>query len=872
MRSAICSVIMLWAVASYGHDAGFSLSLGFLTPLAHIDTLALKRIESWITEGSYEKAIGLCRKELGKNHTNSVHKLKIHILLITALNQNEQYEQALRESESLYTLNPKSLQKDKILQRAFFFQRAYTYSGLHNQKHEIAYTQKALMVMEANPALFSVADFISTYNDLYYYQLNYEDRNGLEATYGKYQVFFNRKRNELKKDDHAHARRVLRKMEVTMALYQERPDQAIGILKVFLGEVERPFNDSDIAYLNSCFSHINNYYYFVADYRRAIAFAGKYLSFAKQTASSFGVMLAYSKMGASYEQLGDYEQGIRCIDLSLNAFKFGTFSASKYALMMIKAKCLSGKKRYSEACQLAESAIEEILTYKFKKPSKISDFEITGITNLNSHNYINIFATAGLLFLDRHRQSHQATDMDKAEKLLKTSSAMFREFYLKGEYNPTLYKLHLKNTEGLLYVASKKYPNDPKPLTSILDMIEENASQHLYKSYLRKTTTPEKDRLNLGKENLGRLIDATQQQLEKGEQLLRYYVLPKDIYVVQMSHNTVQLHRMASTSNVKEASARFVEGLGQLRDGYKKDGEFLARHLLPKGLGGRLTIIPDNFLNYLPFEALRIPASEKFLIQQHEVSYAYSLAILNWNLSVQLQKDGKKTLILNPLYGEGASYLGFLLPPLPFSHTEANEIARLMGGTVIGGKVGKTDFIKQSSNYPIYHFAMHAYLDQENFNRSCLLFSKGEPLFFEELYQRRIPAELIVLGACNTGNGKLRNGEGIMSLATAFSFAGTRSSIFSLWKVPDKETAQVLGAFYAHLKNGLGKDEALALAKRDFIRKNPMKSHPFFWAGFIVNGDTAALFTKPMPNWLMVVAGLLILLALFIFFRKRLSA
>ena len=80
---------------------------------------------------------------------------------------------------------------------------------------------------------------------------------------------------------------------------------------------------------------------------------------------------------------------------------------------------------------------------------------------------------------------------------------------------------------------------------------------------------------------------------------------------------------------------------------------------------------------------------------------------------------------------------------------------------------------------------------------------------------------MVVLGACNTGNGYLKNGEGIMSISHAFMFAGSKSNVFSLWEIPDRETSELMGYFYKFLKKGQQKDEALANAKREFIKNNP---------------------------------------------------
>jgi len=91
------------------------------------------------------------------------------------------------------------------------------------------------------------------------------------------------------------------------------------------------------------------------------------------------------------------------------------------------------------------------------------------------------------------------------------------------------------------------------------------------------------------------------------------------------------------------------------------------------------------------------------------------------------------------------------------------------------------------------------------------------------------------------------------------NYAGVKSLVHSLWQVPDKETAELMGYFYQYLSDGLSKDLALSEAKRQFIKKNPLKSHPYYWSGFILNGDVSSL-SKPQ-NWLLY-AGAALLVAI----------
>ncbi|MBL7808567.1 MAG: CHAT domain-containing protein, partial [Saprospiraceae bacterium] len=96
--------------------------------------------------------------------------------------------------------------------------------------------------------------------------------------------------------------------------------------------------------------------------------------------------------------------------------------------------------------------------------------------------------------------------------------------------------------------------------------------------------------------------------------------------------------------------------------------------------------------------------------------------------------------------------------------------------------------------------------------------------------------------ACETGIGEHLRGEGVLSLARAFAYAGAKSIVASLWSVNDQSTMQIMDGFYAGLKAGKTKHVALAEAKRLYLQKNPgNNAHPFFWAAFVGLGDLAPI-------------------------------
>ena len=260
--------------------------------------------------------------------------------------------------------------------------------------------------------------------------------------------------------------------------------------------------------------------------------------------------------------------------------------------------------------------------------------------------------------------------------------------------------------------------------------------------------------------------------------------------------------------------------------------------------------------------------TQKFVVENHVVSYDYSLPMWLLHFQSKESNNNPSLAVFSPFYNQKAGVNRSDFKDLKFANIESQKIAKLFDGTLFAKeKATKSNFIEEKENFDILHLSMHSQLFEDDFNKSCLVFSNEERLYFSELYGMNIPASLVVLSACDTGNGALKNGEGIMSMSRALTYAGVQSAVVSLWQVPDKETAEIMISFYENLKKGEPKDEALANAKITFIENNPMKNQPYYWAGFVVNGDISAIANKNY-TW-MILAGIALILLLFFLFRKK---
>jgi CHAT domain-containing protein/Tfp pilus assembly protein PilF len=382
------------------------------------------------------------------------------------------------------------------------------------------------------------------------------------------------------------------------------------------------------------------------------------------------------------------------------------------------------------------------------------------------------------------------------------------------------------------------------------------------------------------------LNEVQQDLLAPGTVLLEYFLGEDSAFLFCLTAKDFFAHRLPASRGLQEKVRDYIKLLSS-KNGREFTAYAAGRRIYQDLLGPvedkilrakRLIIVPDGALYYLPFEALVMPRRtiqnskdgrpDRFLAEEFMISYAPSASSLMNILRRPREPAGRQdwlafaapvcTLRGSPAGNQSGPDVtrefflegGADFAPLPYSKEEVQRISRLMARSrriVFIGKEAKEDRLKELPlhDFKVLHFATHGLLDETVSLRSAVVLTLDEDPredgFFQvrEIYGTKLNADLVVLSACHTGKGKLERGEGLSGLSRAFLHAGAQCVLASLWNVNDRATAELMAQFYAFLSQGKSKEEALRLAKRRMLH-SPY-AHPFFWAAFVLIGDSQAV-------------------------------
>ena len=297
--------------------------------------------------------------------------------------------------------------------------------------------------------------------------------------------------------------------------------------------------------------------------------------------------------------------------------------------------------------------------------------------------------------------------------------------------------------------------------------------------------------------------------------------------------------------------------------------------------GDKVIIIPDEEIAWIPFDAFLKNKPEIFqtdfeglsyLIHDYAFSYGYSSSLIFGKNDL---KKKPEVFSFSPDYNK-AAFRGMGLGILNGADEEIGSIYKwFKGKKFTGSDASEENFLKSAENNVVFHLAMHALPDSANSKYSYFLFDT-EPgktddgkLYNYEISLARLNSPMVVLSACNSGTGTLNEGEGLMSLARGFILAGASSVIKTAWEVNDELSASIITRFYYYLSKGKQKDEAMRLAKLEYLKNvSPTFANPYYWAAYEVMGDNAPI-TRNRKLFFLFIGLIAVAIVSLFYFRPR---
>jgi CHAT domain-containing protein len=280
------------------------------------------------------------------------------------------------------------------------------------------------------------------------------------------------------------------------------------------------------------------------------------------------------------------------------------------------------------------------------------------------------------------------------------------------------------------------------------------------------------------------------------------------------------------------------------------------------------------------------------MIRDFSIGYSHS-STLKFSKRLKTKSPEKKVLAFAPKYRDPDVVFdkydqnrqilsdNEILLPLRGIIKEVQSINETVPSRVFLNEMAtEANFKKYASDYNVLHLAMHTIMRDDEPLYSHLAFTNMETtdtvednkLYAYEIYNMKLNAQMAVLSSCSSGFGKLQKGEGMMSLARGFIYAGCPSIIMTLWQVSDQSSSELMTSFYRYLKKGKSKQESMRHAKIDYLDKaDDLTSNPYFWSGFVVVGDGSPIYRKTGVAYWMIIVTLFIGVLIFFQYRRSYS-
>jgi CHAT domain-containing protein/tetratricopeptide (TPR) repeat protein len=641
----------------------------------------------------------------------------------------------------------------------------------------------------------------------------------------------------------------------------ERYPEALKYFTQALKKAEENEDDEETA---NILINIGIVYSRQENYDQAIQHCQRAIETASRTGIGYHLWEAHFEIANAYMKKGDYQNSLKNFKRSIDHLES---IRSSIILEELKASYLGTDKRL-EAYQ---NTIDLLVKMSRLEPEKLYD----------SKAFHFLERAKARVFLERLGvfQANITRGVDR--ELLDEEEKLFSEI---SSLNSELLKPGLR----------------PEQEKDIMDKLSQ--SEDRLKALKRKIRMSSPAYANLKYPQIISLEETQKHMLDSRTAFFEYSLGEINSYAFVITKRNLKIFPLPSTEKIRSQVKDYLAAIADRENNDFRLGHELFKTLVSPGLDGKfkkIIFIPDGILHYLPFETLLIQEdSRRWLIKDYKIAYAPSISSFREIIEregARRQKAQKDLLAFgDPYFGpdEERSDAGDKLKNAPseissqfarlqYSGLEIEKISSLFKEQAIDvfkrneateEQLKKLDLMP----YRILHFATHCIIDDNKPARSHIVFSVGnisaedEILQTREIFNLELNSDLVTLSACQTGLGQFIRGEGIVGLSRAFFHAGASSAIISLWAVHDQATSQFMGRYYHHLRSSNSIMDALQKTKLEMIDSGVL-SHPYYWAAFVVTGNSDKIIYASVFKKVILLAALLLVVGIttFLFLKKR---
>lgn len=428
-------------------------------------------------------------------------------------------------------------------------------------------------------------------------------------------------------------------------------------------------------------------------------------------------------------------------------------------------------------------------------------------------------------------------------------------------------ELLFKNARLDKNIVTETLKNERATIDLLIALTAERNANFNRLQLLKQQINLKYPQLKIPNDSLAISENIKQNLLKKNELLMEFFDGNSNVYIFSISKTQpISMVSIKKTADFNKEISTFLNLFSDPRGvalqnnvkNYTSLGYRLYKKLIGETGDKNIIIVPDGLFSFLPFDALITEKSNNsnfaklpYLIKKNAISYAYSASILMQE-SEKTPHHKNNFIGFFPIFENNHRNLSVLSHTLQESKSIENE---LKGSFFLKSEATKIAFERLASNNGVIHLSTHATAG-DNFAPPAIEFY-DETLYLPEIYGYNLQTDLLVLSACETGLGKLTKGEGAMSLARGFSYAGVKNLIVSLWQVNDKSTEKIMSEFYKNYRKSHNKAASLHRSKLAYLNDGNIassKKSPYYWASFIYIGETETISANAFDvGWKTVV-------------------